>query len=460
MRIILSGEGVAIRDLLSNPLLRRATINVLSKDGKFLDELSDDFDVKTFIGSPISEGDLRSAGVKAGTLYAALGSDNTSNILSAALAKKIGAISVIATTKGMASLKDIQSLEKAFDIDFLFDLDYEEACEISRRVSFPKIFASQKFITGNAVINEIEVPAKSPLMQKPLKELRLLNALPNLRVAAVKRRGSVIIPRGSTLLEEGDHLLVVAEEKSMMTFLKKARLIKAASRKALLIGGGKVAGITGDRLTREGVKVTVLEENSLRCETLLQEHPSFEVLHGSGSDMALLHSLSIRKFGSVIALTGKEETNLAIALYAKSQSVKKVIGEIEEPSFASIMERNEVDDAVSSRRIAVNEIANRLAGCLNKDATNRKNSSLKALYPLFGGNIWALLFSLPKAFPLYGVPLMDSRFKIRDDVIIGGILRADQLEVPSGSSSFREGDEAIIITSNSNLINFGEIFHS
>jgi trk system potassium uptake protein TrkA len=457
MRVVIYGEGESLRALLTHPLFQKAPVHILSSDPDFLKRLSEESDFPCVLGDPLNSADLRKAGVNEQTVFIAMGMDNARNILSACLAKKLQAQASLVLGKNFPPASEALCLQETFLLDSLFDIDNEEALTISRRIEFPKIFQSEKFIQGDAVMNEVEIHGKSPLLSHPVKEIALLRKFPNLRLAAYRRGNEISIVKGGSVFLEGDHVLVIGEEKSMTPFLEKAHLIQGGGHKAFLVGGGKVALLLAEILHGDGVHVTILEENPARCAEILESHPGIEVLHGSGSNMALLKDFHLAKYDAVVSLTGNEEKNALISLFAQGEGVKKIIAEIEEPALAAILAKNGIDDALSSRSIAINALANRVGALLHSGMG--KNSSLKALYPLFGGNLRALVFTLPESFSLYGIPLKDPRFQFRDDVFIGGILSSNTLRLADGSSQFEKGDEALVLTTNPDLDSWGEIFH-
>jgi trk system potassium uptake protein TrkA len=457
MRVVIYGEGESLRDLLRHPLFQKAPVNIISKNPDFIKQLSEETDFHCFEGDPLKASDLREAGVDEQAVFIAMGKDNATNLLTASLAKKLNAQAALVLGEDFPPASDSLFLTEVFGLDSLFDVDSEEAYTISRRIEFPKIFQSEKFIQGDAVMNEVEIHGKSPLLSHPVKELSLLKKFPNLRLAALKRGTDISIIKGHTELKEGDHLLLIGEEKTMNEFLNKAHFIQGGGRKAFLVGGGKVALLLGEILQSDGIHVTILEEDPIRCAAILKNHPNLEVLHGSGSNVTLLKDFHLAKYDAVVALTGNEEKNAVISLFAQSQGVKKVIAEIEEPALAAILAKNGIDDALSSRAIATNALANRVGALLH--SREKKGSTLKALYSLFGGHLRALIFALPDNFTSYGLPFKDPTFQFREDVFVGGILSGGKLRLADGSSYFEKGDEALVLTTNPSINSWGDIFH-
>jgi trk system potassium uptake protein TrkA len=83
---------------------------------------------------------------------------------------------------------------------------------IAEEMSLGDMMTLLKLRRGEYSLVEEKLPAGSPLLQAPLKDL----ALPEKCViAAVLRRGQVMIPRGDMRFEAGDEVLAVVDNASM-----------------------------------------------------------------------------------------------------------------------------------------------------------------------------------------------------------------------------------------------------
>ena len=83
---------------------------------------------------------------------------------------------------------------------------------IAEEMSLGDMMTLLKLRRGEYSLVEEKLPAGSPLLQAPLRDL----ALPEKCViAAVMRRGQVLIPRGDMHFEAGDEVLAVVDNASM-----------------------------------------------------------------------------------------------------------------------------------------------------------------------------------------------------------------------------------------------------
>jgi len=81
-------------------------------------------------------------------------------------------------------------------------------------------------------------------------------------------------------------------------------------------------------------------------------------------------------------------------------------------------------------------------------------SNVETLYRLMNGRVEAMEFFIDKDSLVTGQKLVD--MKIKDGVIIAGILRGGRLIIPGGQDEFRIGDTVIVVTTH---IGFHDIYN-
>ena len=85
----------------------------------------------------------------------------------------------------------------------------------------------------------------------------------------------------------------------------------------LIVGGGQVGGHVAQLLLAAGCQVTIVEPREAALARVRQDVPGACILAGSGTDPAMLEAAGVATAGVVCAVTGADETNLAIATLAK-----------------------------------------------------------------------------------------------------------------------------------------------
>ncbi len=217
MQLIVVGAGGITRDLLRG-LSEAWQVTVVDNDQERLDLLRDARSGETGNGSGRPAASAASAGEtrlelgdgtsrvvleragldRADAVVAAIGNDRA-NLEVCRIAKAAGVPRIAAVAAGPESINAYRSE------DFVA---FSPARLTARRLEIqlePRRVSSAAFAEGMAQAIEFRIAADSPLVGRPLRELELERTL----IAAISRRGALIVPHGATVLEEGDLVTVV-----------------------------------------------------------------------------------------------------------------------------------------------------------------------------------------------------------------------------------------------------------
>ena len=80
--------------------------------------------------------------------------------------------------------------------------------------------------------------------------------------------------------------------------------------------------------------VKIIEKNEQKCEYLCEALPKATIIQGDAADHDLLIEEGIQDTDAVVALTGMDEENIIMSLFAKAQGVDKIVAKVNEDSRA------------------------------------------------------------------------------------------------------------------------------
>jgi trk system potassium uptake protein TrkA len=130
------------------------------------------------------------------------------NLLACLVAKELGAGEVIARFTNT----ELVGLLSGSGIDATVSSRLSAANEILRFVRRGIIHSVTTFSDSDAEAIELEVRPGSPAIGKTLNDL---NPPASLIIGGVQRGDKAFVPRGSTIIEEGDHLIVIARPEAI-----------------------------------------------------------------------------------------------------------------------------------------------------------------------------------------------------------------------------------------------------
>lgn len=259
------------------------------------------------------------------------------------------------------------------------------------------------------------------------------------------RDGEVEIPQGNTTLQAGDKISVVIPMTQISSVLEKLRLSKKPIRSAMIAGGGNVTVYLANMLLRASMKVKIIEASKERCGELAELLPKADIIHGDSTNQQLLMEEGLPHAEAFVCLTGLDEENIMLALYAERVSKAKVISKVGRIDFEEVIDHLPLGSVVYPKNITAEMIVQYVRAMGNAHGNN-----VETLYRLLDGKVEAMEFVVrPEAKDIIGVPLRD--LKLRNNLLICSITRKNTVITPSGNDCLMEGDVVIIVTTQTGM---------
>lgn len=259
-------------------------------------------------------------------------------------------------------------------------------------------------------------------------------------ICAIQRGTEVYIPDGEFVIEEGDKLHIAATHKEIEQFFNRLGNRKRRMKNILICGGGRVGFYLAKKLCMMGMDVKIIEHNQKRCEELCEGLPKVTVIHGDATDHDLLIEEGVREADALIALTGVDEENIIMGLFAKKQGVHKIIAKVNEDSRAQMVEGLGIDSIVSAKTATVDAIFSYVRARQNSIAS----ANIESMYRLVDDRVEALEFVVKEDTRYTNIALKD--LKTKPNNLIACIGRKRQTIIPSGHDSIQVGDTVVVIT--------------
>lgn len=371
-------------------------------------------------------------------LVIACTSTDECNMLSCLIARRLGARHTIARVRNPIYYKQIDFLKKDLHLSMVVNPELIVAGDITRLLLFPDASKVETFVKGRVELVEF------PIYCGKLEGLSLSELYARFQVqvlvCAVESGETVLIPDGDYILKAGDKLHIAASHQNMEQFFKKIALRKEKIKNAMICGGGRVAYYLASQLCNLGMNVKIIERNRERCEELCELLPKATIINGDATEHDLLIEEGIEKTDAFIALTGMDEENIIMSLFASKQSVSKVIVKINEDRRAMMIDELGLDSIVSAKTAT----ADAILGYVRARRNSQCSANVETMYQLLDGRVEALEFIIKSENAYTGVPLKDLNLKVNN--IIACIARGRKIIIPNGDDSIQVGDSVVIIT--------------
>lgn len=449
LHIIIVGCGKVGATIIEQLCKEGHDITVIDKNYQRIQEITNTYDVMGLTGNGASYSVQIEAGIEQADLLIAVTNSDELNLLCCTIAKQVGRCAAIARVRTPDYSQEINYLREKLGLAMILNPELEAANEAARILGLPTALEVNSFAHGQAEMIKFKIPKNNILDGLTVAELGS-SITNNILMCAVERDGEVYIPKGGFILKRDDVVSFVSSRDDSRDFFKKIGFETNQVRNAMIIGGGKASYYLAKQLLHMGIEVKIIEKDRARCEELSILLPNAIIIHGDGSDQDLLHEEDIEHVESFIPLTGIDEENILLTLYAKQKSHAKVITKINRINFKEVVSSLDLGSLIYPKYITTEAVIAYVRA--KKDSMN---SNIETLYHMFDHRVEAIEFNVEHDSPVTNIPLKD--LKLKNDILISCINRNGSIIIPSGQDSILKGDSVIIVTTHAGFTDLQDI---
>lgn len=441
MKIIIVGlgkTGMLLADTLSR---ENHDVTVVDCDKEKVEAATDKYSVSGVWGSGASQSVLLKAGADTADVVLALTPSDEANLMTCMTAKRTGTRFAALKLERPEFGSDKNYLSEQFGIDYIVNTKLDTAKEINRQIGLPGRVKADAFFDNEVIMLRIDIGEGSPLAGSSLKDVRgIFDA--DMLVATVRRGEKVFVPDGSFVIQQGDVADVIAPSASVEKIVQKLGLVRKPVKKVFIVGGGTTGLYLAGRLLKEGKQVTILECDKERCIELSEMLPEARIAYAEAIDSNVLHEEGIDSADVCVSLTGEDEKNLVISLFAWSCGIGSIITKVNQPTYERLLSKVKIDISISPTVISADMLMRFIR---NITVYNEKGNDINRIYSIAGGLAEAIEFVAFDDCRLLGVPLKNPEFKLKKGLLLAGVIRGSEVIIPNGSTTIESGDRVIVI---------------
>ena len=438
LNIIIVGIGKVGGTLVEQLSKEGNDITIIDKNPNAVQAMSSLYDVMGVVGNGASYSVQMEAGIENCDLFIAVTESDELNLLCCTVAKRVSNCSAIARVRTPDYSKEVEYLREKLGLTMIINPDLESAKEVARILYLPATLEVNSFAHGQAEMVKFKIPEGNILVNLPISQLGKAISHKVL-ICAVERDGEVYIPSGNFILEEGDIISYVANRKVAKQFLNALGFNTRQVKNTMIIGGGTSTQYLADKLLHSGVAVKIIEKDRARCEELSLLLPKAIIINGDGTDEELLKEEGIHSAESFVPLTGIDEENIMLTLFARQVSNAKVVTKINHITFKDVINSLDLGSVIYPRYITSEAII-----AYARAKKNSLGSNIETLYHMFDSRVEAIEFRVQNSSKVTNTPLME--LSLKKNLLITFINRNGSIIIPSGQDSIKVGDTVMIVT--------------
>ena len=449
MKIIIVGCGKVGTTLAEQLNRENHDITLIDCDSEALQSISDSTDVMSVTGNGAVYQVQMEAGIKEADLLIATTNSDELNMLCCLIAKKAGNCHTIARIRNPEYSAEINYIREELNLSLAINPELAAAREIARLLRFPNAIKIELFAKGRIELLKFLIPKDSILDR--MKVMDVVSRLKsNVLICAVERGDNVVIPDGNFEMRGGDKISFIAPHADCADFFRKAGIENNTVNSAMFVGGGKLTVYLAKALADTKIKIKIIEQDEERCRILSEILPHAMIIHGDGSDPKLLLEEGIRQTEAFASLTGFDEENILLSLYAASQSKAKLITKVNKIAFENVINALNLGSVIYPKMLTADIILQYV-----RAMQNSMGSNIETLYKIVADKAEALEFRVRGDSPVLGIPL--ERLRTRNNLLVACINRNGRIIMPRGKDTLEAGDTVIIVTTHTGLNDLKDI---
>ena len=449
MKIIIVGCGKVGTTLAEQLNRENHDITLIDCDSEALQSISDSTDVMSVTGNGAVYQVQMEAGIKEADLLIATTNSDELNMLCCFIAKKAGNCHTIARIRNPEYSAEINYIREELNLSLAINPELAAAREIARLLRFPNAIKIELFAKGRIELLKFLIPKESILDR--MKVMDVVSRLKsNVLICAVERGDDVVIPDGNFEMRGGDKMSFIAPHADCADFFRKAGIENNTVNSAMFVGGGKLTVYLAKALADTKIKIKIIEQDEERCRILSEILPHAMIIHGDGSDQKLLLEEGIRQTEAFASLTGFDEENILLSLYAASQSRAKLITKVNKIAFENVINSLNLGSVIYPKMLTADIILQYV-----RAMQNSMGSNIETLYKIVADKAEALEFRVRGDSPVLGIPL--EKLRTRNNLLVACINRNGRIIMPRGKDTLEAGDTVIIVTTHTGLNDLKDI---
>lgn len=444
MKVIVCGAGQVGFSIARHLALENNDVTVVDQEASLIRRIGDSLDVQAVVGHASRPDILERAGAADADMLIAVTLSDEVNMIACQVAHSLFDLPTkIARVRHQSYLDPVWSNlfgRDSLPIDVIISPEYEVASAVTRRLQVPGAFEMIPLVNDKVKLIGVRCRESCPLLNTPLRQLTQLFPDLNIVIVGIVRNGRSIIPTSQDTLIEDDEVYFVVDSGQLLRAMSAFGHEETEVRRLLVFGGGNIGLFIAQQIERDHpwVNAKIIEMNPERADTIAKLLDRTVVLNGDVLDPELLEEANVAETDTVVAVTDDDETNILSALLAKRHGSKRAVSLINKQTYQPLITNLGIDVVVSPRNITVSTIL--------QHVRRGRIYSVHSLREGFGELIEA---EAMETSPLVGKPLRD--VNLPAGVIIGAVVRGDEVIKPGGNTVVQAKDRIVLFASSESI---------
>ena len=412
-------------------------VTVVDIDADKAKEASDKLDIMGVVGNGATHTTQLKAGIKSADLLIAVTGSDELNLLCCIVAKRESNCDTIVRLENPAYNGEVGYIKNELGLAMVINPDLAAAEEIARILRFPTALNIDTFAGGKVELVKFRLPDESALSGLSVKYAAAKLAT-DVLFCTVERGDEAYITNGDFVFESGDVISIVATPKAASAFFKAIGIRASAVKDVIIAGGGAMSEYLCKILAKYSINIKLVEKNRKKCEELANSLHKVTVVNADPRNANVMQEEGISRADAFVSLTGDDEDNILLSLYAKREGAKKLITAINRVDYDAVIRPLELGSTIYPKNITAEQILRHA-----RSMRSKVGSKFEAMYSVIPGQVEAAEFKIYERSGITDKPLY--KLPLKRGVLIAAILRDGNVIIPRGNDTIEIGDAVVIV---------------
>lgn len=437
MKVVICGAGQVGYGIAERLAAEQNDVSVIDSSPKLVNAISDQLDVRGFVGNGAHPDVLAQAGADQADMIIAVTLYDEVNMVACQVAHSLFNVPTkVARVRAQSYLQGRWSnlfAREHLPIDVIISPEIEVGDMVLRRLALPGAAETVRFADDHVVMVGIVCQEDCPVVDTPLQQLTDLFPDLGAVVVGVFRGGKLFVPKSSDQLLVDDLAYVVARRDQVRRTLGIFGHEEPEANRVVIAGGGNIGLYVAKALEQRQSKtrIKVIESSRERAVGIANELKRSVILHGSALDQAILEEADVSAADTMVALTNDDEVNILSCVMAKKMGCRRNLSLLNNPSYPAFANALGIDAYISPRTVTISRILQHV-----------RRGRIRGVHSLQNGAAEVIEAEALETSPLVGRPLRD--IDLPDGIRIGAVFRSGKVLMPNGAMQIQARDRIVI----------------
>ena len=440
MRVIICGAGQVGTSIAKQLTSEGNDVTMVDTSKDRIQAVGDTLDVKAITGFASHPTVLEEVGASNADMIIAVTLSDEVNMIACQVAHSLFNVPVkIARIRHQNYLQSIWKHLYRHDhlpIDVIISPELEVANTIVNRLHVPGAIETIPFEQGELKVIGLRCTIECPMINRSLFRIQQRMEELNASILGILRGREFLIAEEELQLQEDDELYFAVEHKLVNATMELFGYEEQEARRIVIIGGGNIGLNLAETLEQQSsdMRIKLIEFDKNRAETVAERLDHSTVINGNALDQEILLEANVSAAETVIAVSNDDEVNILSSLLSKRFGAHRTITLVNKTnSYAPIVGSLGIDTVVNPKETTVSSILQHI-----------RRGRVLSVHSICGGAAELIEAEAIESSPIVKRPLKD--IEMPYGVLIGSIIRKQQIIVPDEDTIISAGDKVLIIT--------------